>query len=80
MLLCFSKEVPMSDQALCNEVEERINLLLTQTETTKKYLIDRVREEDWASVLNAASQLQAMCQELESVTCVSERLRDSYYE
>lgn len=70
----------MANDALLNEVEERISLLLTQMETTKKYLIDRVREEDWASVLVAAAQLQAMCQELESITCVSERLKDSYYE
>ena len=70
----------MPDNSLLHEVEERINLLLAQSDTTQKYLIDRVREEDWPSVLNAASQLQAMSQELESVTCVSERLKDSYYE
>lgn len=70
----------MPEDSLLKEVEERVSLLLAQSDTTKKYLIDRVREEDWASVLNAASQLQAMSQELESMTCVSERLKDSYYE
>lgn len=70
----------MPDDLLYNEVEERINLINTQMETTKKYLIDRVREEDWPSVAIASAQLQAMCQELESMTCISERLKDSYYE
>ena len=70
----------MLNNELLNEVEERIALLLDQMSTTKKYLIDRVREEDWHSVVVAASQLQAMAQELESVTCVSERLQESQYE
>ena len=70
----------MPDDLLYNEVEERINLINTQMETTKKYLIDRVREEDWPSVAIASAQLQAMRQELESVSCIAERLKDSYYE
>ena len=67
-------------EALCKEVEERVALLVSQTSTTRRYLIDRVQEEDWGSVVTAASQLRAMSQELESVTCVAERLKDSYYE
>jgi len=62
------------------EVDERVKLIVEQQGTTKRYLVERVREEDWPSVLVAANQLQAMAQELESLSCVSERLKDAYYE
>ncbi len=65
---------------ILKEVESRVELLLEQSSTAQKYLVDRVREEDWSSVSSTANQLSSISQELESLTCVVERLKDSYYE
>jgi hypothetical protein len=70
----------MGTEDILKEVEERVVLLLDQSSTAQKYLVDRVREEDWSSVSNTANQLSAISQELESLTCIVERLKDMYYE
>jgi len=70
----------MDNEALIIEVSARITILNGQATTTQTYLLERVREEDWSSVMVAASHLSSISQELESLSVVRDTLQESYYE
>lgn len=70
----------MGTSELMQEVCSRIEVVNNQVDATQAYLVERVREEDWPSVMSAASQLYAMGQELESLSAVKDNLQESYYE
>tara|TARA_Y100000401_G_C8256531_1_gene191024 strand:+ start:544 stop:744 length:201 start_codon:yes stop_codon:yes gene_type:complete len=65
---------------LDKEVNARIDLLLKQQETTKNYLVDRLREEDWQSVTTASVQLHSINQELDSLQFIADKLLENGYE
>ncbi len=69
----------MSNELL-KEVTNRLSLLYRQSDTVQSYLLERVREEDWSSVITASSQLLSISQELESVSVIHDKLQESYYE
>ena len=70
----------MSNSELLEEVTDRLSLLYQQTDTVQAYLMERVREEDWSSVITASSQLLSISQELESVSVIHDKLQEFYYE
>jgi hypothetical protein len=49
------------------DITKRIDMLLKQQETAKNYMVDRIREEDWQSVVVTATQLHSINQELDTL-------------
>jgi len=79
-MLSFLEEGDVLNNELLHEVEERLSLLYRQIDTVQAYLLERVREEDWSSVITASSQLLSISQELESVSAIYDKLQESQYE
>ena len=70
----------MDNMGLLEEVTSRISLLNSQSRTAQSYLLDKIREEDWASAMQVCSQLASIDQELESLNVIQDKLEDNCYE